>query len=93
MAIPRLPDSPQACETEESAYRLFRIRLFNAAVSRGQILAHTATGLEAWLTDPAREQWASTTPMTGCTHRPDAHSLLACLLDEIRAYREQQPVG
>ena len=52
-------------------------------VQGGGLRAVVAVGLTAWLDVLAHEQWASRQTMRTCGHRPDPHSLLVCLMDEI----------
>ena len=72
---------------EEQAYGAFRLALFKRAWQSGAVLKTTADGLSAWLDDPAHERWASAGSLAkGCPSRPERHSLLTCLLEEIQSY-------
>ena len=85
-AVPPAPVAPQTAD--DYAYGQFRLALFKRGLKTRSMLQTTADGLTAWLEDPKHESWASMTRLpTGCPDRPEPHSLLACLLDEIQSYR------
>ena len=78
---------PDKLTAQDHAFGQFRLALFKRGQASKTILKTTADGLEAWLNVKANEDWASRQTLPRCPDRPEPHSLLTCLLEEIASYR------